>query len=318
VNQSDTVPSMAAGQLRRLRWAVRAALFLGVAASVAANILHAQPNPISQIIAAWPPMALLITVELISRVPVYRRLIASIRIGAAVAIAGIAAWVSYWHMAGVASRYGETGASPYLLPFSVDGLVVIASASLVEISARLRAANTAELTEPDTAGDEPAAPHPGEGANPSSEPAQADRRSLLPGSSAQQVTTTENRSDGPPPQELPEPTRPENSPSPPAPEFTPRDPSLLTAQATDSPDRVGDARESDSVPAGGFDHAGAGAGEAVPVDTAAAVAYWHRRHPELHPAEIGARIGRSERTVRRYLSPRSDNGKKETTLMAAR
>ena len=40
-------------------------------------------------------------------------------------IAGIAAWVSYWHMAGVAARYGETGASPYLLPLSVDGLIVV-------------------------------------------------------------------------------------------------------------------------------------------------------------------------------------------------
>ena len=56
-----------------MRWAVRAALFLGVTASVAANVLHAVSNPISQAISAWPPIALLITVELISRVPVHRR-----------------------------------------------------------------------------------------------------------------------------------------------------------------------------------------------------------------------------------------------------
>ena len=40
--------------LRQLRWAVRAVLVLGVAASIAANVLHARPNPISQAIAAWP------------------------------------------------------------------------------------------------------------------------------------------------------------------------------------------------------------------------------------------------------------------------
>jgi hypothetical protein len=40
----------------------------------------------------------------------------------------------------------------------------------------------------------------------------------------------------------------------------------------------------------------------VPADTAAAVAYWHRQDPRLHPAEIATRIGRSERTVRRYWS----------------
>ena len=102
-------------QLRRVRWAVRATLLLGVAASVAANILHAEPNPVSQMIAAWPPLALLLTVELISRVPVHRRSLAMVRLFATTAIAGIAAWVSYWHMAGVAARYGETGASPFAM-----------------------------------------------------------------------------------------------------------------------------------------------------------------------------------------------------------
>src|SRR5689334_9714959 len=54
-------------QLRRFQWAVRAALALGVAASVCANVLHAQHNLIAQTIAAWPPLALMLTVELISR-----------------------------------------------------------------------------------------------------------------------------------------------------------------------------------------------------------------------------------------------------------
>ncbi|MET8149922.1 DUF2637 domain-containing protein [Actinoplanes sp. NPDC049668] len=124
-------------QLRRVRWAVRATLVLGVAASVVANILHAQDNPISQAIAAWPPLALLLTVELISRVPVHRRSLAFARLLATATIAGIAAWVSYWHMAGVAARYGETGASPYLLPLSVDGLIVVASICLVELGGRI-------------------------------------------------------------------------------------------------------------------------------------------------------------------------------------
>ncbi|HZO63798.1 MAG TPA: DUF2637 domain-containing protein [Kribbellaceae bacterium] len=124
--------------LRRVRWAVRLTLTLGVAASVAANILHANPNPISQTIAAWPPLALLLTVELISRVPVHRRNLAVARLIATAAIAGIAAWVSYWHMAGVTARYGETGPSPYLLPLSVDGLIVVASISLVELAGRIR------------------------------------------------------------------------------------------------------------------------------------------------------------------------------------
>jgi hypothetical protein len=123
-----------------VRWAVRATLTLGVAASVLANILHALPNPISQAIAAWPPLALLLAVELISRVPVLHRWLALARLGATAAIAGIAAWVSYWHMAGVAARYGETGTSAYLLPLSVDGLIIVASICLVELGGRIRTA----------------------------------------------------------------------------------------------------------------------------------------------------------------------------------
>jgi hypothetical protein len=127
-------------QLHRVRWAVRATLALGVAASVVANVLHAHPNPVSQAIAAWPPLALLLTVELISRVPVHRRSLAAARLAATAAIAAIAAWVSYWHMAGVAARYGETGASPYLMPLSVDGLIIVASICLVELGGRINAA----------------------------------------------------------------------------------------------------------------------------------------------------------------------------------
>ncbi|WP_446723625.1 DUF2637 domain-containing protein [Micromonospora sp. S4605] len=49
--------------------------------------------------------------------------------------------MSYWHLVGVAARYGETSyGAAYLLPISVDGLVIVASVSLVEITARIRAA----------------------------------------------------------------------------------------------------------------------------------------------------------------------------------
>jgi hypothetical protein len=134
----------------RKQWAVRAVLVLGVAASTAANILHAQDNPVARAIAAWPPLALLLTVEIIARIPVRRRGLAVARLAATAAIAGIAAWVSYWHMAGVAARYGETGASPYLLPLSVDGLIVVASICLVELSGQ------APDNGPDTRTDSPA------------------------------------------------------------------------------------------------------------------------------------------------------------------
>lgn len=136
-------------QLKRIRWAVRCTLVLGVVASTVANVLHAVDNPVSQTIAAWPPVALLLTIELISRIPVHTAWLARVRMTAAATIASIAAWVSYWHMVGVASRYGERGSSPYLLPLSVDGLIVVASICLIELGDRIRTHETPPIDSPD-------------------------------------------------------------------------------------------------------------------------------------------------------------------------
>jgi hypothetical protein len=52
---------------RAPRWSARVAFGLGVAASLAANIAHAHPNLGARIVAGWPALALLATVELLSR-----------------------------------------------------------------------------------------------------------------------------------------------------------------------------------------------------------------------------------------------------------
>jgi len=134
--------------LKRVRWAVRSILLLGIAVSVFANVLHAEDNPISQGIAAWPPLALLLTVELISRVPVARWWLSAVRLTATAAISGIAAYVSYFHMAAVVSRYGEHQPNPYLMPLSVDGLIVVASICLVELGGRIRTAEGTPTEQP--------------------------------------------------------------------------------------------------------------------------------------------------------------------------
>ncbi|WFE22787.1 DUF2637 domain-containing protein [Solwaraspora sp. WMMD937] len=52
---------------RPVRWSVRIAFVAGVAASVAANIAAAQPTLGARIVAAWPAVALLLVVEMLSR-----------------------------------------------------------------------------------------------------------------------------------------------------------------------------------------------------------------------------------------------------------
>jgi hypothetical protein len=135
-------------RLKRIGWGVRAVFALGIAASLAGNVLHATDNAISQAISAWSPLALLLAVELISRIPARRGALSAVRLGATAVLAGIAAWVSYWHMVAVAAKYGEAGSSAYLLPFSVDGLIVVASISLVEVGARIRALTDTTVTAP--------------------------------------------------------------------------------------------------------------------------------------------------------------------------
>jgi hypothetical protein len=284
-------------RLRHLQWGVRATLTLGVAASVAANILHARPNPISQGIAAWPPLALLLTVELIVRVPVHRRPLAALRLLATGSIAAIAAYASYFHMAAVVSRYGEHQPNPYLLPISVDGLIVAASISLVEISGRIRAHTS--NTEPPT-NDTPGAgtPRPAEVAATTTD-ARDESHSHRPTVVAGGASLTPQYQ----PPQSPRRTEVETAPDPD--KYLDRDrtgdeaPAPLSDQSP--PPHIADAeapgRDSADDETTGPDH------HTVPADTAAAVAYWYQRDPNLHPAEIASRIGRSERTVRRHWPP---------------
>lgn len=127
--------------LTNLRWLLRFVLILGVVVSIAGNILDADNgHPVSQAIKAWSPLALLIVIECISLVPVYTTMLVIARRCATTGIALIAAWVSYWHMVSVCVKYGENGGSEYLIPLSVDGLVVVATICLVEISGQINAA----------------------------------------------------------------------------------------------------------------------------------------------------------------------------------
>jgi hypothetical protein len=52
---------------RNVRWSARIAFLAGMAASVAANIAAAPPSAGARIVAAWPAIALLLVVEILSR-----------------------------------------------------------------------------------------------------------------------------------------------------------------------------------------------------------------------------------------------------------
>ncbi|MER7273511.1 hypothetical protein ABT369_03545 [Dactylosporangium sp. NPDC000244] len=128
---------MTLARLRRMQWILRAALAFALLISMATNILHAEHDLIAQGVAGWSPLALFVAIEVMMRVPIRSMIRAGLRIVATASIAGIAAWTSYWHMVGVVGRY-EHGEVPYLLPVSVDGLIVILSVSLFDVASQIR------------------------------------------------------------------------------------------------------------------------------------------------------------------------------------
>jgi len=140
----------------------------------------------------------------------------------------------------------------------------------------------------------PAAPGPGENNSRSTgrirdtEPPTPDIASPIPSVRAltpsANVATAAGRSNNS--------TNPDASPQAPAPARPPEadpepDPSDGPVPTTDEPARPED---SPTPPA-------------PTADTSVAVAYWYRTNPTMHPADVAARIGKSERTVRRYWPP---------------
>jgi hypothetical protein len=117
------------------RVSVRARL-LGVlwtagAVSVACNILAAEPTVVGRGVAAWPPIALMLVVEVLARSPLPHGRLRYVAAGGAGAVAVTAALASFHHMHEVALVAGESELVAWLFPLTVDGLAVVASVALV-------------------------------------------------------------------------------------------------------------------------------------------------------------------------------------------
>lgn len=147
----DTTPGGPQG--RRSAWL---AFGLGVAVSVAANVAHTwyparpalrsyaalhrgsaagwRPEIGAQFAAAFYPLSLLLTVELLTRVRWPAGLAwAAARFGGTGVVAVVAAVVSYRHMAGLLAAYGEDRLTARIGPLAIDGLMVVASFALLAL-----------------------------------------------------------------------------------------------------------------------------------------------------------------------------------------
>lgn len=125
-------------EYRVTRRFVAVIVLFGVGISIAVNQLDAH-TLINKGIAGYPPLGLLLTLELLVRIPTGQRLGAATRVGATVAVAGAAGWLSYWHMVQAVADHGESALNAHIWPATVDGLMAVAAVGMVELGARIRA-----------------------------------------------------------------------------------------------------------------------------------------------------------------------------------
>jgi Protein of unknown function (DUF2637) len=93
------------------------------------------PSPGAMAFAAFWPVALILSVEVITRVtwrPGF--LFGLARYGGTTLVAAVAAVMSYRHMSGLLAIWGEDSWGAHLGPLAVDGLMVVAAAALLSMS----------------------------------------------------------------------------------------------------------------------------------------------------------------------------------------
>ncbi|MEM9656350.1 MAG: DUF2637 domain-containing protein [Actinomycetota bacterium] len=129
---------MTTSDLHSLRRRVHAVLATALLASVVANVLAAEPTTVARAVAAWPPVALLLVVDVLGRAPTADGWTGRLSVLAAGLVASVAALASFAHVRHVALAVGESELVAWVLPLSVDGLAVVCSVALVEMNRRLR------------------------------------------------------------------------------------------------------------------------------------------------------------------------------------
>lgn len=127
--------------LIRLRWACRGITGFGFAASITGNALNAQHNVIAIGISVSAPVFLLLAFELVTRIPTRSDLRWWKSLWRPTATAGIAlisAALSYRHQKVMIYNYSNhDGMAAALLPLAVDGLLIVASTSTMELNHRI-------------------------------------------------------------------------------------------------------------------------------------------------------------------------------------
>lgn len=130
-------------EFRRLWMFVTVVTLLLVAATVTLNVMHAPGGIVAHSIGGSAPVFMFICVEFIARIPATSQWLATGRIGATVVVAGIAFSISWQQQVNFMASVGYVGWTVYAYPVMIDGVMLVAVLSLVEVTRKVRAVRSA-------------------------------------------------------------------------------------------------------------------------------------------------------------------------------
>jgi len=109
-----------------------------VGVTVTLNVMHAPGGLVARSIGGTPPIFLFLCIELIARIPATSRLLGIGRVIGSVAVAGLAFAISYQQQMEFIRNIGYAGWVAYAYPIIVDGVMMVATLSLVEVTRKVR------------------------------------------------------------------------------------------------------------------------------------------------------------------------------------
>lgn len=162
----STSTSTRRGRISGRGWAYIGAI-LGGAVSVAANVAHSyvpppdappgwEPQTGAVVGAVFWPVSLFVAIEILARIdwPAGARWTA-VRYLGLLPVALVAAVVSYRHLSGLLTFYGEDPLTATIGPLAVDGLMVMATGALLATSSTRTSSDTVAVGPPSTAPSHP-------------------------------------------------------------------------------------------------------------------------------------------------------------------
>lgn len=117
-------------QLQSAQNISRSAFAFGAAATVFVNYSYAHSSVGAKIVSLIAPISILFVVEIITRIPISK----GIRYGVASVVGSAALLTSYYHTAQLFISYGENPVIAWIQPIVPDGLMILATLSLIFLS----------------------------------------------------------------------------------------------------------------------------------------------------------------------------------------